>query len=297
MEAVLSNMPTDKATLFAEEIEDLLLEARNYLDGEPIANEDQASAVSSLLNRLRRVANDADDARKDEKRPHDEATKAVQGKWKPILDKADLAATAAKQALAPWLQQAPGKYGEYIEGWRVIDEANRIFGFDGWTRETVDMIETNRELKDGKHFVGYRCKVRVTVLDHESDPPTHVVREGSAFGSGVSKNLGDAVESAVKEAETDAMKRALMTFGNPFGLALYDKSKANVGSGEEFVTDSQRDLIQTTAAAAGVTLQAICKAYNISSLTDLPADLYETVMESLRLTIEKKAKQPEKVAA
>jgi hypothetical protein len=118
MEAVLSNMPTDKATLFAEEIEDLLLEARNYLDGEPIANEDQASAVSSLLNRLRRVANDADDARKDEKRPHDEATKAVQGKWKPILDKADLAATAAKQALAPWLQQVEAKQREEAEAAR-----------------------------------------------------------------------------------------------------------------------------------------------------------------------------------
>jgi DNA repair and recombination protein RAD52 len=191
---------------------------------------------------------------------------------------------------------APGKYGEYIEGWRVIDEANRIFGFDGWTRETVEMIETCRELKGDKWFVGYRCKVRVTVLDHESDPPTHVVREGSAAGSGVSKSLTDAIESALKEAETDAMKRALMTFGNPFGLALYDKTKANVGSGEEFVTDAQRDVIQTTASAAGVTLQAICKAYSIDALTSLPADLYDTVMESLRLTIEKK-KQPEKVAA
>jgi DNA repair and recombination protein RAD52 len=32
----------------------------------------------------------------------------------------------------------------------------------------------------------------------------------------------------VKEAETDARKRALMTFGNQFGLALYDKDQTNV---------------------------------------------------------------------
>ena len=25
----------------------------------------------------------------------------------------------------------------YIEGWHAIAEANRIFGFDGWDRETV----------------------------------------------------------------------------------------------------------------------------------------------------------------
>jgi hypothetical protein len=40
--------------------------------------------------------------------------------------------------------------------------------------------------------------------------------------------LGDAHESALKEAETDATKRALTTFGNLFGLALYDKDQLGV---------------------------------------------------------------------
>ena len=30
-----------------------------------------------------------------------------------------------------------GKTLSYIEGWHVIAEANRIFGFDGWDRQTV----------------------------------------------------------------------------------------------------------------------------------------------------------------
>lgn len=38
-----------------------------------------------------------------------------------------------------------------------------------------------------------------------------------------------AHESAIKEAVTDALKRGLRSFGNPFGLALYDKSRASVG--------------------------------------------------------------------
>ena len=25
----------------------------------------------------------------------------------------------------------------YVEGWHVLDEANRIFGFDGWDRQTT----------------------------------------------------------------------------------------------------------------------------------------------------------------
>lgn len=110
---------------------------------------------------------------------------------------------------------------DYIEGWHAIAEANRIFGFDGWTRETVEMLQVRKlELAGDKWRVGFMAKVRVSALD--------VIREGTGYGSGISKDPGDAIESAIKEAETDAMKRALMTFGNPFGLALYDRSRANV---------------------------------------------------------------------
>jgi len=38
--------------------------------------------------------------------------------------------------------------------------------------------------------------------------------------------VGDKHESAIKEAESDARKRALMQFGDQFGLSLYDKDKA-----------------------------------------------------------------------
>lgn len=125
---------------------------------------------------------------------------------------------------------APGKYGEYIEGWKVIEEANRIFGHDGWSRETVEMVEVCRyETEVGRDkkpgwAVGYRAKVRVELYGEA----LVLTREGSAVGNGVSVQLYDAIESAVKEAETDAMKRAMMTLGYPFGLALYDKTKANV---------------------------------------------------------------------
>jgi predicted phage tail protein len=111
MTALLLNTPPEPVVLFAEEVEDLLLEARNWLDGAKIETEEQATAVSSLLSRLRRVKNDADEARKVEKKPHDDAAKAVQARWTPIIDKAELAAKTAKQALAPYLQ--------------AIEEANR----------------------------------------------------------------------------------------------------------------------------------------------------------------------------
>lgn len=99
----LRNAPADPFTLVSESIEDLLLEANNYLDGKEIETEEQERAVTSILTRLRREANAADDLRKDEKKPHDEAGAAVQAKWKPLLDKADTAVTAAKAALGVFL--------------------------------------------------------------------------------------------------------------------------------------------------------------------------------------------------
>lgn len=124
-------------------------------------------------------------------------------------------------------RQQGGSRVSYIEGWHVIAEANRIFGFDGWTRETIDIkcvSEKEREIGQNKTpgwGVTYLCKARVIVGG--------VAREGCGAGHGIDRDLGQAHESAIKEAETDAMKRAFMTFGNPFGLALYDKTQASVG--------------------------------------------------------------------
>lgn len=131
-----------------------------------------------------------------------------------------------------------GRNVSYIEGWHAIDEANRIFGFGGWQRETVDIRAVSEKTRkigtSGKEGwgVSYVARVRVTVGP--------IIREGVGAGHGIDVDLGLAHESAIKEAETDAMKRALMTFGNPFGLALYDKSQANVGRDEEPETRTVR---------------------------------------------------------
>jgi DNA recombination protein Rad52 len=118
----------------------------------------------------------------------------------------------------------------YLEGWQVIAEANRIFGFDGWERSTlISRCVAEHERPIGRERrsgwgVTYIARVRITITAGNRT----LIREGSGAGHGIDSDLGLAHESALKEAETDATKRALMTFGNPFGLALYDKQQRQV---------------------------------------------------------------------
>ena len=142
-----------------------------------------------------------------------------------------------------------GRSLTYLEGWQAIAEANRIFGFDGWQRQTVALRCVNqsertigRDQKSG-WGVTYTARVRITVGEGAG---SQVIREGSGAGHGIDADLGQAHESALKEAETDAMKRALMTFGNPFGLALYDKQQRQV-------THSEGDSSQAPTSASNGT--------------------------------------------
>lgn len=133
-------------------------------------------------------------------------------------------------------REQSGRKLSYIEGWHAIAEANRILGHDGWSRETVEcrsVAEHPRKVGKGQYTrdgwgVSYIARVRVTVFAGDRT----IIREGSGTGHGIDADLGLAHESAIKEAETDAMKRALSTLGWPFGLALYDKSQENVGRDE-----------------------------------------------------------------
>jgi recombination DNA repair RAD52 pathway protein len=130
-------------------------------------------------------------------------------------------------------RERAGRKFSYIEGWHAEAEANRIFGHASWDSETVYercVAEQARKIgrapnqRDG-WAVSYICKVRITVTTPGGDK---VVRDGVGAGHGIDADVGLAHESALKEAATDAEKRALKTFGNPFGLALYDKTQANV---------------------------------------------------------------------
>ena len=128
-----------------------------------------------------------------------------------------------------------GQVLSYLEGWHVIAEANRVFGFEGWDREVVWCECIWEDGRRDPKACAYAARVRIRVRAGDGA----VCREGSGVGNGTGANLGEAHENALKEAETDAMKRALTTFGNLFGLALYDKAQAGVRGAAWAATDRE----------------------------------------------------------
>ena len=142
----------------------------------------------------------------------------------------------------------------YVEGWHVLDEANRIFGFDGWSCETLETTCIRAEPRE----VTYIARVRVTVGD--------VIREGTGAGTSNQTNVSKNHENAIKEAETDARKRALMTFGNQFGLSLYD-GKERWKKGQPTKTTNANDT-STTYNMATKFLQSVTSLNKLNSFKE-----------------------------
>jgi hypothetical protein len=118
-------------------------------------------------------------------------------------------------------REANGRELSYIEGWYALSEANRIFGFDGWNRETVETRCVLARENRGSFLAVYIARVRISV---HAEGAT-IIREGHGSGEGRGVSPGEVHDIALKAAETDATKRALATFGRPFGLELYRKDK------------------------------------------------------------------------
>jgi DNA repair and recombination protein RAD52 len=121
-----------------------------------------------------------------------------------------------------FISTRPGNGGgkvHYLAAEKVINLANEVFGFNGWSSAIqnvqIDFVDENTTT--GRVNLGLSTIVRVTLRDgtyHEDIGYGHCEN---------TKGKAAAFEKAKKEAATDAMKRALRNFGNVLGNCLYDK--------------------------------------------------------------------------
>lgn len=113
-----------------------------------------------------------------------------------------------------------GQKVSYIEAWRVIEKAQAIFGFDGWSSRVLDIQKEYEEQNSStqRWSTGYSCLIRVSLKDG-------TFHDDVGFGSVVNeRDRGKAIENARKEAVSDGVKRALRYYGAALGNCVYDKT-------------------------------------------------------------------------
>ena len=158
-----------------------------------------------------------------------------------------------KKDLSPQLvssRKAGGRSLKYIEGHTAIDQANKIFGPGNWSFETLSCEQSIMldPLTGEAVGIAYNAVVRLLVRgavgpvvevgshpvaawsvdevisgrreagdDIETRPVTATERIAAR------RTIVDAHENARKSSVTDAMKRALRTYGSALGNCLYGK--------------------------------------------------------------------------
>lgn len=111
----------------------------------------------------------------------------------------------------------------YVEAWHIKRTLTRIFGFGGWSSEVLEAehmfteeVPSNRGVN---YHVGYKVVLRLSVADNLGGMAVYAE---AAVGSATLPSLGEAHDMAIKTAESDALKRCAISFGDQFGLSLYN---------------------------------------------------------------------------
>ena len=138
-----------------------------------------------------------------------------------------------------------GQKLSYVDGHYAVTRANEVFGYDGWSYAVRDIREVYRGTKgpgaDANAILVFEAVVCVSAGG--------VTREDVGVGQcdASPRALAQGIEKGRKEAVTDALKRALRTFGPSFGLALYDKAQADVVDLPTEVIDALDALASSTS--------------------------------------------------
>ena len=131
-----------------DEIDDLYLEASNWLDGAAIENDAQAEALGMLMEALKAAGKICEAERKEKVAPLDNAKKEIQAAYKPWLDKVERALDTATTHRNLWLKAKQAILDEQAriarevakEEKRIADEAIRASRGDLAAREQAEAM-------------------------------------------------------------------------------------------------------------------------------------------------------------
>lgn len=167
----------------------------------------------------------------------------------------------------------------YLEAWDVKATLIRVFGYAGFSAECLEariireeQVPQRENASQMNWSVSAQATVRITI--HQ----TGAVFTESAIANNKQPDWAEAADTALKSAESDALKRAAIYLGTQFGLSLYD-SGTTADVVKTVLSPDQADsitLINTSrtdspeGASARERLQSVLKVHQ-PTVTEVPA--------------------------
>lgn len=179
---------------FGMHIDDLFSTLSDTLAGGEVSTDDQEAAIDAILDEFRAASKDADKARAAEKKPHDDAGKAVQAKWKPIIDKADRGALACKNALTPYRtakqraaeeaariarDEAEAKAKAAQDALRAADDLEAKFAAEEALKQAEKQAKAANQIDRAP--TGLRTYYTAEVTDHKAALMHYIARDPEPF--------------------------------------------------------------------------------------------------------------------
>lgn len=152
------------------------------------------------------------------------------GHWMP--EQLDLLKSDVPEDLVASRKGGRGNTLAYIEAHDAIDLANECFGYDGWSFAVVLRERVEDTFTATVRLTVYTPGGRVLVRE---DVGTSDIAVSTNQQTGERSYNADNLQTAIKGAVTDGLKRCLRTFGGRFGNSLYgaDGQQAAVGAGSQ----------------------------------------------------------------
>lgn len=178
---------------FGLHIEDLFALVSGSLAAD-VTSDDQEAALDGLMDDLRKAKKDADAQRTAEKKPHDEAGKAVQAAWKPLLDRCDMGLDAIKAALTPYRtarqaakdeaariarEQAAEKLAEAQAALRTSDDLEARFDAEAQLEQAAKLTAVANRID--RSATGLRTYWEAEITDRKAALLHYIARQPERF--------------------------------------------------------------------------------------------------------------------
>lgn len=219
------NSPPPDA-VFGLHIDELFTLLSDTLAGGAVDSDAKEASIDGLLDEFRTASKDADKARVEEKRPHDEAAKAVQTKWKPIIDKADRGAAACKDALTPYREAKQRAKDDAARKAREEAEAKERAAQEA-LRQTDDLdarYDAEVQLEAAQKLAAKAKRIEAAPTGLRTYWEAEIIDRRAALGHYIAEQPEMFVrliqDLADKDARNEATRRAIP------GIAFHERKRA-----------------------------------------------------------------------